>query len=496
MQKNYRILIILFAAITGTLFFQSCSKDDNPIDEPAKEVVPKETQKVTQFAIDVLQDVYLWSSTIKSVDVTKIKDPVAMVDSIRYSADRWTSLTDDAKGLTDSFAGEGTSYGYSLGVYLFSNTSNQCFAVVQFVYPGTPAEKAGMKRGDLILQMNGTDITTSNYYDLFYSSSVTLGMAALNGNVISLNNKTISLTAVSMYQEPVNTYKVINKGSSKIGYLFYTDYTLKSHEKLLEVLQSFKASGVTDVILDLRYNLGGYSLTSQILSSMLAPASIVSGKQIFLKQIWNDDYTAYWKKQGEDLNEYFSYTYNYEDEDSKKVSLSVESANLNLSRLFVLASGNTASASEATITGLSPYIKVTTIGEQTAGKYCGGIVFTPEDIYETPDAALKNWGIYTMVYRYADKNGNTACMPKGFKPDYEVADDPFDRYAMGDEAEPLLAKAIQLITGESVTTKAAVSLFRPKTVDKAISRKGALNNKLIELPGRYKLNKENQSSAR
>ena len=46
MQKNYRILIILFAAITGTLFFQSCSKDDNPIDEPAKEVVPKETQKV------------------------------------------------------------------------------------------------------------------------------------------------------------------------------------------------------------------------------------------------------------------------------------------------------------------------------------------------------------------------------------------------------------------------------------------------------------------
>lgn len=124
--------------------------------------------------------------------------------------------------------------------------------------------------------MNGTDITTSNYYDLFYSSSVTLGMATLNGNVISLNNKTISLAAVSMYQEPVNTYKVINKGSSKIGYLFYTDYTLKSHEKLLEVLQSFKASRVTDVILDLRYNLGGYSLTSQILSSMLAPASVVS----------------------------------------------------------------------------------------------------------------------------------------------------------------------------------------------------------------------------
>ena len=78
MQKNYRILIILFAAITGTLFFQSCSKDDNPIDEPEKEVVPKETQKVTQFAIDVLQDVYLWSSTIKSVDVTKIKDPVVL----------------------------------------------------------------------------------------------------------------------------------------------------------------------------------------------------------------------------------------------------------------------------------------------------------------------------------------------------------------------------------------------------------------------------------
>ncbi|WP_071147375.1 S41 family peptidase [Bacteroides ihuae] len=488
-KKQWRLLAI-FSVLASIMFLSSCNDDDDPVDDEG--AVPAATQKVNQFALDVLQDVYLWSSEIPTVDVSTETDPIAMVKRIRNSADHWTTLTDDVAGLNDNFAGEGTSFGYSLGVYLFSNSETDCYAVVQFVYPGTPAEKAGLKRGDIIQLMNGTNITTSNYTNLFYSPTIDLGMANLSDTSIRPNGITVSLTAVDMYQDPVNVYKVIDAGTHKIGYLFYTDYVLKSHAKLLEVFNSFKAEGVTDVVLDLRYNGGGYSLTAQLLSSILAPNNIVaSGDQIYLQQTWNDAYSKYWKSQGEDLNEYYKYNFSYENEEGVNESLSVQDANLNGLNLYVLVSGGTASASEATITGLSPYMSVKTIGEQTAGKYCGGIVFTPDMIYKSPDKALDNWGIYAMVYRYSDKNGNTPCMPDGFKPTYEVVDNFFDGYSMGDEAEPLLAKALEVITGNiSASAKKTRALsFTPRALSGAVNRAGALAGKMIELPRRFEFNK-------
>lgn len=489
MKKNQWKLLAVLLILASVTFLSSCN-DDDPVDDEG--AVPAATQKVNQFALDVLQDVYLWSSEIPTVNVKTEADPISMVERIKYSADHWTTLTDDVAGLNDNFAGEGTSFGYSLGVYLFSDSETDCFAVVQFVYPGTPAEKAGLKRGDIIQQMNKANITTSNYTDLFYSSSIVLGMATLSGTVISLNDKTISLTAVDMYQDPVNIYKVIYAGTHRVGYLFYTDYVLKSHDKLLEVFKSFKDAGVTDVVLDLRYNGGGYSLTAQLLSSMLAPKDIVaSGDNIYLKQTWNDTYSKYWESKGEDLNEYFKYSFSYEDEEGKSKTLSVKDANLNGINLYVLVSGGTASASEATITGLLPYMSVKTIGEQTAGKYCGGIVFTPDMVYKSPDKALDNWGIYAMVYRYSDKKGETPCMPNGFKPTYEVADDIFGGHVFGDEAEPLLAKALEVITGNvSASAKKTRALsFTPKALSGAVNRAGSLNGKMIELPERFELNK-------
>nr|WP_320057338.1 S41 family peptidase [uncultured Bacteroides sp.] len=487
MKKNQWKLLAVLLILASVTFLSSCNDDDPADDEGA---VPAATQKVNQFALDVLQDVYLWSSEIPTVNVKTEADPISMVERIKYSADHWTTLTDDVAGLSDNFAGVGTSFGYSLGVYLFSNSKTDCYAVVQFVYPGTPAEKAGLKRGDIIQQMNGANITTSNYTNLFYSSSIVLGMATLSGTVISLNDKTISLTAVDMYQDPVNIYKVIYAGTHRVGYLFYTDYVLKSHDKLLEVFKSFKDAGVTDVVLDLRYNGGGYSLTAQLLSSMLAPKEIVaSGDNIYLKQTWNDTYSKYWESKGEDLNEYFKYSFSYEDEEGKSKTLSVKDANLNGINLYVLVSGGTASASEATITGLLPYMSVKTIGGQTAGKYCGGIVFTPDMVYKSPDKALNNWGIYAMVYRYSDKKGETPCMPNGFTPTYEVADDIFGGHLLGDDTEPLLAKALEVITDNVSAKKTRALSFTPKALSGAVNRSGSLNGKMIELPKRFELNK-------
>ena len=91
-----------------------------------------------------------------------------------------------------------------------------------------------------------------------------------------------------------------------------------------------------------------------------------------------------------------------------------------------------------------------------------------------------------MVYRYSDKNGSTPCMPDGFTPTYKVEDNPFDGYLMGNENEPLLAKALELITGiPSTKAKTKGLMFTPRILKNSVSRSGKLNDKLIELPGRY-----------
>ncbi|MCD8262217.1 MAG: S41 family peptidase [Bacteroides sp.] len=242
-------------------------------------------------------------------------------------------------------------------------------------------------------------------------------------------------------------FTVIKKGIYTIGYLHYTDYTLRSHESLREVISTFKSEGVTDLVLDLRYNPGGYSITSQYLCSMLVPASMVESKSIYLTEEWNQDWMDYYKRKGEDVNSYYTYTYQYKNDDGVRVTDKIEES-LELKDIYILTTGSTASASEATIVGLSPYIDVTLIGEATSGKYCGGILADPSYLYDSYPGFMENWDIYTMIYRF--DNADPATTFNGsLSPDIPVEEDLLTCAApLGDEQEPLLAVAIAHITGE------------------------------------------------
>jgi C-terminal processing protease CtpA/Prc len=132
------------------------------------------------------------------------------------------------------------------------------------------------------------------------------------------------------------------------------------------------------------------------------------------------------------------------------------SVNLNLSRLVVLTSEGTASASEALINGLSPYMEVITIGATTHGKYTGALPIYDEN------SVINKWLIYLVVNKIANADGNTDFI-NGFTPDYPV-DDNFIT-PLGDVTEPLLAKAIEVITGNP-TRKSSV-LFHEKPFDKS-----------------------------
>lgn len=444
-----------------------CNKDKDEVIAPVTPVRPtisEEIKNATQMAKDLMTSYYFWADEVTS-DVVRLNPdtcqyPIGVVHDIRYNyvnstdgrissgvdIDKWTVLTNDFNSFLGSVNGVNTTYGWDITPYSFSNSSN-IFYVVNFVYKNGPAEKAGIKRGDIILTVDGIQPTRDNFSNIYYSSSTTIGLGVYdsNNNIISDGGGTCNLTAVEMYEDPILCSTVFDVDGKKVGYLAYASFDLKSASALIKIMKEFKAAGVEELVLDCRYNGGGYVNTEELLGSMLAPESdVTNGKVIFHTEVYNKALTNQYKKQGEDLNTYFSITQKVSaDGTSKTLSeVSIADAILSPSKIYFLMTGNTASASEGIIVGLAPYVPIEKIGTQSYGKYCTGWMVSPSDIYKAVPSAIKDWGMYLMVSTFADVNGNNASRPDGFTPDYEVEDNPFDGYQLGDENETMLKTAL------------------------------------------------------
>jgi C-terminal processing protease CtpA/Prc len=208
-------------------------------------------------------------------------------------------------------------------------------------------------------------------------------------------------------------------------------------------MESFKAEGITELVLDLRYNGGGSVASAINLASMIAPSSAIN--QVFIKRIYND------KLQEELLNDP---DYGEEFLQDKLVSLALGTSgdgvagtslpNLNLSRLYVIGLRNTASARELIINGLKPYMNVITVGGNTHGKYTASITL------QHPDSQYSNWAIQPIVFKSANAS-NQSDYWNGFSADIQVTDNPssgdFGYDANSNSYEELLAAAINDITG-------------------------------------------------
>lgn len=432
-ELMFRYLMLLFVAASVVC----CSKTDNPGDEPGEDISNEERLllKANKFVYDYTKEAYLWSKHINSgISYKSAGTPEELFELMRYKAlDKWSYVTDNSKEAMEGFQGVSTTFGYSLAFGTFSNAQDQYFAVVQYVYPGSVAQAAGLKRGDFLISLNGGNLNSSNYTQLYYGSTITVGLGAINGNgAVESSGKTVTMTAVKMYEDPVVAHKVIDAGGKKVGYLFYAGFYEESHQKLVEVFRGFQNQGVTELILDLRYNLGGNAKTPPYLASMIAPQTAVKKKSVFLTQTWNDLYMEYFKKQNEDMNTYFH------------PDIPV---NLNLNTVYVLTTGSTASASEATISGLMPYMNVVKVGDNTYGKYCGAALLTPTDSNGKEDKEISNWLLSLVIYKFVNVQGFTE-FKDGIACDYKVEDSGLlTGIPLGDEADPMVAKALSLITG-------------------------------------------------
>ena len=426
-----------------------------------------ERKYVNTFAWNVMDAYYLWREEISTaMDEWEVwEEPIRKVADIRYKdaagkdIDRWTVLTDDYSSFVGGVSGHTRTLGMDFQLYYADKAHTRICAVVTYTCGQSPAEQAGVGRGDIILTVDGREMTPDNYQEMVRER-------LLGGGTVKLglsDGRSVTMTAVDMYEDPVQTVRTLQRPNGrKVGYLHYTSFTLDSCEDLVRVFRGFTEQGIDDLVLDLRYNGGGYVVAERVLGSMVAPAAVVQAGHVMYQEIYNEKMAKEMKEEPARFQTDFMFRSGGELQ-----VVSTAGANPDLPRLYVLVTHSSASASESLVCCLRPYMDVILVGERTSGKYCAGYLISADAWYDAVKENLEegeyekalpyvdNWGMYVMYSRYADCNGVTLSMPDGIAPDEEAEDDPLDGFVLGDPRESMLAVALGLIEGRTRSGEAA-----------------------------------------
>lgn len=434
---------ILSYVLVSTLLVVSfsCKKDD---PDPEPEPGPTENEIIIDWIWDVMTDVYYWAADVdRSLYPTEETNSEAFFESLLNEKDRFSWIADDYQELVNSFNNISLSNGISPYFVGFENSDDVAVAV-EYVAHGSPADSAGVRRGEVITEINGTALDVYNYVNLFYSEEVTLGFSDFYNDTLTPNGKEVTLTAKVIEENPINHHEIIEYEGVDVGYIAYTGFSGGELEKWVDSLDlifaDFKSKGITELIMDIRYNPGGFAYVANHIASNMVPTDIIAGNNIFVRYEWNEAYQQYFVSEEGETSEYlvmlFEETPGY---------------NLNLSDAYFLTGWHSASASELIIIGLQPYMNITQIGENTYGKFYGS--FTIPDTEEPPRHA---WAIQPLVFKYTSSNGISGTV-NGLVPDIYIEENPLDMKPFGDITDPTIAAALEEITGVSPIAKKSVS---------------------------------------
>jgi len=432
-KQLFLILLILFSLVMATT---SCKKDPQPTPVQTVQTKPY----VQEWIYSNMQYWYFWTSQMPANPDTTLK-PEPFFYSLLYRApngDRFSWIEPDYTILINQLNGVNKEAGYDFRLYLANATSTDVIGEVTYIKKGSPAEAAGIKRGDIFPEINGTQLTTSNYSTLLNAtgSSYTLRVQRYDtDSKTQVSDSVYTLNPVQLSEDPVLMDTIYTFTDKKVGYLVYNFFSpglnnSKDYDNEVDnVFAYFKSNGVNEVVLDLRFNGGGAISSAINLASLLVPG--YTSSKIFVNFQYNT------KVQSDIINEPSlgeSYLH-------QKFVPKASNIGDNLTRLFVLTSKGTASASELIINGLRPYMDVITIGDTTYGKNVGSITIT--DTKNTTNT----WGLQPIVLKLTNSSGFSD-YTNGFAPDplnYD-ADNYFYLRPLGDIREPLLHKALYTIT--------------------------------------------------
>lgn len=420
-----KFFIILLLAT----FSFSCQENEAPTVDPSS------NDATNRWILNVMDEVYLWLDDL-GTPIAENSDPEDYFEALLFRpTDRFSVIYPDYQELINALSGVNLEAGYEFNLYRENPTSDNLIAEVSYIKKNSPASNVDLQRGDVINKINGTLITVSNYQQLLGEIDGMHTLSYLRYNEDSqgfIAKPDVTLTAVQLAENPnfLDTIYTINE--EKIGYVVYhffapgpSENSTAYDDEMDAIFGKFKAEGIDHLIVDFRYNSGGYVSSAVNLASLIAPG--VGSTSIFSKTKYNQ----YLMDNVERLR-------------NVQTPFIPKAQNLGNTlegnRVYILTSTRTASASELIINGLKPYMDVYLIGDQTTGKNVGSIAFQDDE------NELNEYGILPIVsqsFNSLDQSDYTS----GFAPNITLKESKERIRPFGDINELLLRTAIRQITG-------------------------------------------------
>ena len=426
-----------------SLLFTSCFEDNDDNGALASEI--------NDFVWKGMNAAYLYKQEIPDLDNDRFNDseeyasylndytsPENLFESLIYerdNIDKFSLIVDNYIELEQYLSGVSLSNGLNYGLVYLPNSNNEIFGYVRYVDDGSAADLANINRGDIFRSIDNIPLSIDNYSDLLSQEIYTVNFANyfnndtedISDDIIELNDINIELQKVPLIKNPVHHYSTLDYSGGKIGYLMYNQFVSNYDDYLKTIFSEFKSNSVDELILDLRYNPGGS------INSAIVLASLITGQfenEIFNTEQWNNDIQNYW------INNNPEYLIN---------RFTTFQSSLNLSRVFILTTRSSASASELIINCLKPYINVVQIGTPTYGKYQASVTLYDSENFSNQNVNRShNYALQPLVLKTLNVNGVTDYY-NGINPDYEYEERAFDMGQVGDLNEPMLNFTLDII---------------------------------------------------
>lgn len=471
-MKHKYVLILLLSAI-----FSACTKpeivpDDEPVPTPSS---TDELQLIADSVFLFSREIYFWDAIRNTsfdyntfnprslVKTNALATAKAVLDKVRTA-----NADDNAKGFSyatayaeadapSSAAQAVTNYGFyfkagykerKIKSTLYANDPDFEGFYITYVYNNSDAGKKGVQRGWKMISVNGTDMTritqtaVSMLNNMFYHESLKSADIIFekpDGQWVTLN---LSITSYSpnsvLYRE-----KLVSSTGRSVGYFVYNFFGRLSETgtEIDEAIQYFKSQGINELIIDLRYNGGGFNHTENYLTNNFAPSA--ANGQVMYKTIYNQNlqtgnYTLMRRRHVYN-KDYYSVASN--------TNWFSTTGSFNTTKIYVIVGqGKTASASELFINSLKPYMNDNLILIGDGNTYGKPVGFFAVHLF-------KKVSFWTVSFETRNKNDGAVPI-SGFGPNFRIYDGVDKNW--GDPAEDCLRAALNLIDGKTVTASAVV----------------------------------------
>lgn len=443
MKNLYKILLFLCISF----IFYNCTKEDE---------IPADVE-INDFVWKAMNAYYLYQDQIPDLADRRFNNQPELNSYLRGFAtpnelftnvlhdrpntDNKSVLLDDYNLIQQPNLRTSTTHGVEYGIIAEPGSADNVFGYVQYILPNSNASTLNITRGEFFYAVDNVQLTRSNYRAVLEgaTTSFELSMANFNGTTVTPNAKKVTLTKMGYTNNPVFMSKNFISGTNNIGYLLYNnDFSSNYINDLNTTFQQFKNQGVNQLVLDLRYNVGGGSFVENINQI----SSMISGQFInlpFTKKRWNSKAQPWFE-----LNQPDSLITKF----TNKLNNSTTINSLGLTDVYIILNGSSSSI-ELLINSLRSHINVHVINSRpTDGNNTGAITLYNSIDYDFIGKSQNHTvALQPVVLEFLNNDDET--YGNGFTPEIRICTEEniLNLGVLGETSDPLLNEVLDFING-------------------------------------------------